>query len=361
MDRSMMVWMGLFVLAAIVAVSLHIISGRRRRRFLRMLKRARELRVEGKVEAALVAYAAGESCWDFRVSEGSWHTALEDLEALDSVWKEIGQLTLDVAEQARIGDVRRTIEGLSSVLSDPENFLRGGWSMKWRPGREWGVLRVKLQRQRAEARSRLGGGCPEEKWTHHCAAKEAAMERMLGEIHGFVGHAVIPFRVGGAVDMYYFPNGIPGTGFATMELVQPDGSGPRNRVGTYELVAFTRYSMPPLEDKSDDHPFNRMERRIRGTFTAIGLYSHDAVLNPGDTCEVPGKEGEPNKYLIFDEYAPDGKSFEIDGTKHCLLLCLEVFRSEMQYAMEHGGAAVVKRLKDEHHYPYSDLEREPVY
>ena len=152
------------------------------------------------------------------------------------------------------------------------------------------------------------------------------------------------------MDMYYFPNGIPGTGFATMELVQPDGSGPRNRVGTYELVAFTRYNMPPLEDRSDDHPFNRMERRIRSTFTAIGFYSHDAVLDPGDTCEVPGKEGEQNKCLIFDEYAPDGKSFEIDGTKHCLLLCLEVFRSEMEYAMKHGGAAVLKELKDEGHY-----------
>jgi hypothetical protein len=46
-------------------------------------------------------------------------------------------------------------------------------------------------------------------------------------MHGFVGHAIIPFQIGGAVDMYYFPNGIPGTGFATVELIEPDGSGPK--------------------------------------------------------------------------------------------------------------------------------------
>jgi len=31
----------------------------------------------------------------------------------------------------------------------------------------------------------------------------------------------------GAVDMYYFPHAIDGTGLATMELIEPDGSGPK--------------------------------------------------------------------------------------------------------------------------------------
>jgi hypothetical protein len=196
----------------------------------------------------------------------------------------------------------------------------------------------------------------------HYEAKKEALQRILGKMHGFVGHAIIPFQVGGAVDMYYFPNGIQGTGFATMELIEPDGSGPKpNRIGTYELVSFTRHKIPDLDEKSDGHPFNKIERRICGIFTTIGFYSYEAVLNPGETCEVPGKEGEPNKCLIFAEYRPQGESFMIDGKKHCLLLCLEVFRSEMEYAMEHGSDVVLKKLKDEGYYPYSDLDREPVY
>lgn len=199
-------------------------------------------------------------------------------------------------------------------------------------------------------------------YERHYEAKQAALERVLGPMHDLVGHAIISFAVGGAVDMYYFPNGIPGTGFATMELIERDGSGPKpNRIGTYELVAFTKKKIPLPEVGLEDHPFTQTERRICGTFTTIGNYSYEAVLNPGETCELPGKEGEPNRCLIFDEYAPDGTPFEIDGKKHCLLLCLEVFRSEMEYAMEHGGDAVLKKLKAAGHYPYSDLDREPVY
>lgn len=175
-------------------------------------------------------------------------------------------------------------------------------------------------------------------YRRHYEAKEAALERILGPMHNTVGHAVIPFQVGGAVDIYYFPNGIPGTGFATMELIEPDGSGPKpNRVGTYEFVAFTNGRMPTEEEENDEsRAFEKIKRRICGIFTTVGVYSFEAVLNPGETCEVPGPEGEPNKCLILDEYKPDGKVFEINGKRHCLLLCMEVFRSEMEYAMEHG-------------------------
>ncbi len=202
-----------------------------------------------------------------------------------------------------------------------------------------------------------------EEYNRHYEVKKDALERILGPMHDLVGHALIPFQVGGAVDMYYFPNAVPGTGFATMELIEPNGSGPKpNRIGTYELVTFTKQKMPSSETKADkNHPFNKIERRMCGIMTTVGFYSYEAVLNPGETCEVPGGEDEPNKCLILDEYKKDGIDFEINGKKHCLLLCLEVFRREMEYAMENGSAAVLKKLKEEGHYPYSDLDREPVY
>lgn len=204
----------------------------------------------------------------------------------------------------------------------------------------------------------------EEEYERHYEIKQAALERILGPMHNIVGHAIIPFQVGGAVDMYYFPNGIPGTGFATMELIEPDGSGPKpNNIGTYELVTFTRQKIPSSDWMEDEnHPFNDIFTRMRGIMTSVGFYSFQAVLNPGETCEIPsGGEGEPNYCLIFDEYKQQGVEFEIDGKKHCLLLVIEVFRSEMEYAMENGSATVINKLKEKGYYPYSDLEREPVY
>ncbi|MBC7848400.1 MAG: suppressor of fused domain protein [Chitinophagaceae bacterium] len=188
--------------------------------------------------------------------------------------------------------------------------------------------------------------------------KKKGLEDVLGKMHGLVGHAIIPFEVGGAVDMYYFPNHLPGTGFATMELLDPEGNGPkRNRLGTYELVAFTKE--PYNENEEAQTPFNLIERRICGIFTVIGSFSTEAVLNPGETCEVP-VNGQDNRCLVFDNYAPEGKQFMIGDRKHHLLLCLEVLKSEMTFARKNGSAQLVDLLKQKGFYPYSDLDREPV-
>ena len=65
--------------------------------------------------------------------------------------------------------------------------------------------------------------------------------------------------------------------------------------------------------------------------------------------------------MVFDEYQKDGLRFDIGGKRHCLLLCIEVFPSEMKHAMENGSASLLRKLKAAGHYPYSDLDREPVY
>lgn len=189
--------------------------------------------------------------------------------------------------------------------------------------------------------------------------KLKGLENVLGKMHNLVGHAIIPFAVGGAVDMYYFPNHIKGTGFATMELLEPDGTGPLpNRLGTYELVAFTKHDISDNEDPQT--PFNLTERKVCGIFTTIGFFSREAILNPNETCEVPNGEGEENSCLVFDLYQPNNKEFKIGDRKHHLLLCLQVFRSEMEFSRANGSGELFKKLKEAGHYPYSDLDRQPV-
>lgn len=189
--------------------------------------------------------------------------------------------------------------------------------------------------------------------------KSQGLENVLGKMHGLVGHAIIPFAIGGAVDMYYFPNHIKGTGFATMELLEPDGTGPLpNRLGTYELVAFTKHGYNNSKDVQTS--FNLIERKVCGIFTTIGFFSREAVLNPDETCEVPNGKGEENSCLVFDLYEPDNKKFKIGERHHHLLLCLQIFRSEMNFARENGSEELFKKLKEAGHYPYSDLDRQPV-
>jgi hypothetical protein len=198
----------------------------------------------------------------------------------------------------------------------------------------------------------------DEEFDKHYEMKSKGLEEILGKSHNLVGHAIISFEIGGTVDMYYYPNGIKGTGFATMELIQPDGTGPvPNRNGTYELVAFTK--LPYTSDTTETHPFNLIERRTCGIFTAIASYSFEAKLEPGETMEIPEDDGQ-NKCIVFDEYKPDNKEFLIGNQKHGLLLVIEVFRDEMEYAMENGSQELLKKLKAKGYYPYSDLDRRSV-
>lgn len=199
----------------------------------------------------------------------------------------------------------------------------------------------------------------EEEYDKDYELKLKGLEEVLGKIHNLVGHAIIPFSIGGAVDMYYFPNHIKGTGFATMELLDPDGNGPlKNRFGTYELVAFTKHDYNTSQEIQS--PFNLAERNACGFLTAIGMYSSQAVLNPKETIEIPNGENEENTFLIFDLYEPNGRQFKIGNREHHLLLCLQIFRIEMEFARENGSDELFKLLKEEGFYPYGDLDRKPV-
>ena len=66
-------------------------------------------------------------------------------------------------------------------------------------------------------------------------------------------------------------------------------------------------------------------------------------------------DGVGGKCLIFDAYG-----LPVAGGGFGMLLVIEVFRSEMDFAREQGGEVLLQRLKDAGHYPYSDLEREAV-
>jgi len=182
------------------------------------------------------------------------------------------------------------------------------------------------------------------------SAKEKSFSIILGDMYELVYHAIIPFDVGGSVDMYLFPQ-TTGVAMVTMELLRKDGDIPlRSRIGTYEFIAFSKYDVASNEAKAIIYKMNNI-------FTVLGNYSTEAVLNPFETCEIP-TENE-NICIIFDEY-PTNNQFNFDGKKHGLLLIIEVFQDEMNFAMKYGTRNLLRLLKEKGFYPFSDLDRESV-
>ncbi len=197
----------------------------------------------------------------------------------------------------------------------------------------------------------------DEQYIAHYNLKQQALESIIGPSAGVIGHAMIPFRVIagmtiGQVDMHYFPNHIVGTGFTTMELIQPDGTGVKpNKKGTYELVAFTKQ---PFNDINQDPPtpFNVMERRICENFTQIAGAAQEKEFNPYEICGIKGSDGQ-TRYIIFDVY----KEFKVGKRKHHLLLGMEIFEEELVTVENFGHKGFLEMLKMIKIYPYSDLDR----
>ncbi|QVL31301.1 suppressor of fused domain protein [Telmatocola sphagniphila] len=197
----------------------------------------------------------------------------------------------------------------------------------------------------------------ESEWHEWYDQKSRLMEASLGREHDMVLHSMIPYSVGGGLDLYYFPNGIPGTAVATKELCEAPNEGPSNKVlGCYELVMFTRHAIDL--DGGEDSPFGKANQNINAILNPMARYAEQAELNANETCEFPEDfEDIAGKCLVFDVYASHtDETVENFG----LLAIIEVFRSEMEFAREKGGSVLIELLKQNGHYPYSDLDREPV-
>lgn len=134
--------------------------------------------------------------------------------------------------------------------------------------------------------------------------KSRIMESLLGKEHDMVMHAIIPYAVGGGLDLYYYPHGLPGTGIATKELSELPGEGSKNRTfECYELAMFTHLPLSMDDALDEATPFGKAHSNINAVLNVIGPYSAEASLNPRETCEFPeDMEGVGGKCLIFDGY-----------------------------------------------------------
>ncbi len=189
--------------------------------------------------------------------------------------------------------------------------------------------------------------------------KTALMEEVLGPEYPMVMHALVPYAIGGGLDLFYYTERLPGTAVATKELSELPGQGSSNDVfRCYEFVMFTRQNLD-LDSALDEHtPFGRMHQRLNAILNLLAPYSAEARINPYDTGAIPEDCPEVGgAALIFVAYPsiPEEEPAEFG-----LMAIIEILPSELEYAREKGGAQLIERLKAAGHYPYSDLDRDPV-
>jgi hypothetical protein len=171
------------------------------------------------------------------------------------------------------------------------------------------------------------------------------IKEILGEPFDSVLHAKIPFDFGwdngGRADVYLFKKHIVGTVYITGDLIgkkqQPSDAG------NYELMICHRSETDWGAD----------------LISNLAYYTLDVSINSGEIMDLGGRflsDDSKIVAVVFEKYS----DFKIDGKKYGLLLIIGITKEELQYAESNGGASLIKKLKENKIYPYTDLNRNSV-
>jgi hypothetical protein len=195
--------------------------------------------------------------------------------------------------------------------------------------------------------------------------KSQFMEKVLGKEHDIVMHAIIPYDIGGSLDLYYYPDYMGGTAVASKELANYKFNKPKNDwLDAYELVMVTnnKIDLDSVKNKqAEPGSFAYDHKLINSTLNMIGRYSTQATLNPYETLEFPADmEVVGGKCFILDILSEPYMCKETKNRKFGLLLIIEIHRDEMEFAMQQKGKELIEMLKENKVYPFTGINRKSI-
>tara|TARA_R110000737_G_scaffold251825_4_gene261420 strand:+ start:2144 stop:2788 length:645 start_codon:yes stop_codon:yes gene_type:complete len=197
-------------------------------------------------------------------------------------------------------------------------------------------------------------------WTEIADEKRAHFAKHLGEPTDSVIFSPLPFQFGGMVNLWVFPNKIPGAILTTMQLVAPGRTDQKKGpLGKYELAMAVKEDLSTVEQlqAESDNPDSSLNL-VRRLITAISGYSQMAVLQPGETAELPTEDPEePSIYLLFDTIIKPDNATLIGNDTLALLLIMKITKQDFVYKETHGGEALIKQLKEAKRYPYTQASQ----
>ena len=182
-------------------------------------------------------------------------------------------------------------------------------------------------------------------WTERWNERMAAMERLLGPAEDMVYHAVIPLFLGGDADVVEFRQYIGGHCYVTSEMTG-DPEQNQSSLGSYELMLCTR----------------EPSRWAPNLISRLARYTYESVLEPGHTMDIGPAlpEGSSASALLFAHPALTERSFTVTGIRSGILLCMTILPDELEYCFKYKSNALLRMLKQNGVFPFSDLNRPSV-
>jgi hypothetical protein len=179
-------------------------------------------------------------------------------------------------------------------------------------------------------------------------ARVTALEAVLGKCDGTVCYAPSPMHRQGFADVLRFREYAPGGGIAyvTCDLIGNPKQVP-NKWGHYELMVCTR-------EENEWAPT---------LLSRLAQYTHEATLHPGDTMDIADARPAGDSSvaaLIFARPDPPADTFTVLGTPAHLILCIGITSEEFAACKNFGSGVMLRMLKENDVYPFTEMKRESV-
>lgn len=172
----------------------------------------------------------------------------------------------------------------------------------------------------------------------------SALENEFGKMDEEVINALIPYELGydlgGSPHVYFFSNHIRGVVCITAGMISAEQKP--SDAGNFEF-------MMAFKEKNDFGP---------DLMCPLSYYTQTASINSGETMGLPEDmtKGSNIKAILFDSY----RTFKVGSIRAGVMLIIGITESELQYKVKNGGKKLIKKLKDQNVYPYTDFNRESI-
>ena len=185
---------------------------------------------------------------------------------------------------------------------------------------------------------------PDSEWEEIWNARSSALATLLGKPADVVGHAMIPFALGGAADVLHFPAYVPGMTYVTAELTGQDVGQLRTQLGHYELMICAKQELPEAAE----------------FISQLARYTCEAKLEPGETMDCGPFFGTKIKAVLFTTPGEQATYFQFLGKRYGLLLCVGITGAELKFARAQGTDKLLTLLREHGVFPYTMPNRESV-
>lgn len=199
----------------------------------------------------------------------------------------------------------------------------------------------------------------ESKYTEVLGRRIAALDAIFGKRALYIASPV-PFYLGGDATIIAYADYLQGhTVYCTSEMTGNWGAGQKpGPIGEFELVMVLPNGSPLAPTSAEGGLIRKGWLGV--TLHGFAKYSTQVTLAPGDLAGPLPDAFSPHTHLLLVDLTAGRVKFGFGDRQYGLVLLISISEPERKFHAEHGGAALLKLLRQAGTFPVTNPARRNV-